>query len=120
MTDTIDLDALEAELDLDPLIDEHVLRELLRMARENQRLLEKSNQQAEALRKERAELTTLRAANAAMAKDAARYRWLRKNSGHTIRCELFGEAGMREHNDHQLDELIDASIDAIAQQGEKP
>ena len=45
-----------------------------------------------------------------MAEDAARYRWLRKNNGYSIRCNLFGEVGMREHADADLDALIDAHV----------
>ena len=45
-----------------------------------------------------------------MEDDAARYRWLRKNSGYTIRCDLFGEVGPHEHKDGDLDALIDAQM----------
>ena len=45
-----------------------------------------------------------------MEDDAARYRWLRKNSGYTIRCDLFGEVWPHEHKDGDLDALIDAQI----------
>ena len=45
-----------------------------------------------------------------MEDDAARYRWLRKNSGYTIRCDLFGEVGPHEHKDDDLDALIDAQM----------
>lgn len=44
------------------------------------------------------------------AADSARYRWLRHNSGYSIRCSLFGEVGMHEHKDADLDALIDAQM----------
>lgn len=44
------------------------------------------------------------------ARDADRYRWLRHNSGYTIRCDLFGEVGPHEHKDGDLDALIDAQM----------
>lgn len=44
------------------------------------------------------------------AQDASRYRWLRHNSGYTIRCEIFGSVSMYEHQDTDLDALIDAQM----------
>lgn len=48
--------------------------------------------------------------NESDAQDAARYRWLRHAVGYTIRCELFGEVGMHEHKDADLDALLDAQM----------
>lgn len=43
--------------------------------------------------------------------DAARYRWLRRNSGYTIRCNLFGDTPMHDHKDDDLDAAIDAAME---------
>lgn len=46
----------------------------------------------------------------AEARDAARYRWLRHNSGYWIRCHQFGDVWGHEHKDADLDGLIDEQI----------
>ena len=45
--------------------------------------------------------------------DAERYRWLRHNSGYSIRLRLFGDEEMYKHRDKHLDELIDAAMERV-------
>ncbi len=52
-----------------------------------------------------------------MVMDGERYRWLRLNSGYSIRCNLFGETPMYEHKDSDLDEAIDAAMSAALEDG---
>jgi hypothetical protein len=60
-----------------------------------------------------AEVERLTAENAALRKDAERYRWLRDSAGNDIMEKL-----MAECSPPRWDELVDAAIDAAM--GEKP
>lgn len=60
------------------------------------------------------EIRRLRSEVEALRKDAARYRWLRHNSGFSIAENLFGAQSMRGFRDAHLDDAIDAEITAQA------
>jgi hypothetical protein len=60
-----------------------------------------------------AEIARLTAENAALRKDAERYRWLRDSAGNDIMEKL-----MAECSPPRWDELVDAAIDAAM--GERP